>query len=64
MNPDKIKDFFSNLGMRDLPTGGAVLVGIVLLFLVFRSGKSFSKVFLFLLAIGLFVGAYWWHNHR
>jgi hypothetical protein len=42
----------------------AVLVGIVLLFLVFRSGKSFAKVLLFLVAIGLFAGAYWWHVHR
>jgi hypothetical protein len=64
MSLDKIKDFFSNLSAHDLPTAGAVLVGIVLLFLVFRSGKSFAKVLLFLVAIGLFAGAYWWHTHK
>jgi predicted exporter len=64
MSLDKIKDFFANLSSHDLPTGMAVLVGIVLLFLVFRSGKSFAKVLLFLVAIGLFAGAYWWHAHR
>jgi len=64
MNLDKIKGFFSNLGEHELPTGGAVLVGLVLLFLVFRTGKSFTKILLFLVAIGLFAGAYWWHNHR
>jgi len=63
-NMDKIKDFFSSLGTHDLPTGGAVLVAIALLFLVFRSGKSFAKVLLFLIAMGLFAGAYWWHTHR
>jgi len=61
---DKIKDFFSNLSIHDLPTGGAVLVGIVLLFLILKTGKSFIKATIFLVAIALFVGAYWWHHHR
>jgi hypothetical protein len=61
---DKIKDFFSNLSTHDLPTGGAVLVGIVLLFLVLKTGKNFIKAAIFLVAIALFVGAYWWHHHR
>ena len=61
---DKIKDFFSNLSTHDLPTGGAVLVGIVLLFLVLKTGKSFIKAIIFLIAIALFVGAYLWHHHR
>ena len=64
MNPDKIKDFFSNLGVRDLPTGGAVLVGIVLLFLVFKTGKAVSRFLLFLIAVGLLAGAWWWHQHK
>jgi hypothetical protein len=64
MNLDKLKDFFSNLSQHDLPTGAAVLVGIVLLFLIFRTGKSFAKVLLFLIALGLFAGAYWWHTHQ
>jgi len=64
MNLDKIKDFFSSLGVRDLPTGGAVLVGIVLLFLVFKTGKAVSRFLLFIIAIGLFAGAWWWHQHK
>jgi hypothetical protein len=64
MNLDKIKDFFNNLSTHDLPTGVAALAGIILLFLVFRTGKAFAKVLIFLVAIGLFVGAYWWHTHK
>jgi len=64
MNLNKFKDFFSHLSQHDLPTGAALLVGIVLLFLIFRTGKSFGKVLLFLIAIGLFAGAYWWHIHK
>ena len=61
---DKIKDFFNGLGKHDLPTAAAVLVGIVLLFLIFRTGKSFAKVIVFLVAVGLFAGAWWWHQHK
>ena len=61
---DKIKDFFHNLSAHDLPTGGAALVGLILLLLVFKGEKSFFRFALFLIAIGLFVGAYWWHTHR
>ena len=64
MSLDKIKEFFHSLGAHDLPTGGALLVGIILLLLVFKGGKSFFRFFLFLIAIGLFAGAYWWHTHR
>jgi hypothetical protein len=64
MNLDKIKNFFSDLGKHDLPTLGAILVGIVLLFLLFRSGKKFTRVIVFLIAIGMFAGAWWWHNHK
>jgi hypothetical protein len=64
MNLDQLKNFFSNLSQHDLPTGAAALVGIVLLFLLFRTGKSFGKVLLFLIAIGLFAGAYWWHTRK
>jgi predicted exporter len=65
MNLDKIKEFFNNLSTHDLLTGGAVLVGIVLLLLlVFKSGKFFIRFLLFLIAIGLIAGAWWWHQHR
>ena len=64
MNLDKIKEFFSNLKMHDLPTAVAVVVGIVLLLLVFKAGKSFIRFLLFLIAIGLLAGAWWWHTHR
>ncbi len=65
MNLDKIKEFFSNLSTHDLLTGGAVLVGIVLLLLlVFKIGKFFIRFLLFLIAIGLLAGAWWWHTYK
>ena len=64
MNLDKIKEFFSNLGTQDLPSGGAALVGIILLVLVFKARKMTHRFLMFLVAIGLFAGAWWWHTHR
>jgi hypothetical protein len=64
MNLDKIKEFFSNLSAHDMPTGAAALVGIVLLLLMFKAGKFFIKFLLFLIAIGLIAGAWWWHTHK
>jgi hypothetical protein len=64
MNLDNIKAFFHNLSIHDLPTGGAVLVGIVLLILVFKARKTGHRFLLFLIAIGLFAGAWWWHQHH
>lgn len=61
---EKIKEFFDNLGKHDLPTGAAILVGIILLFLMFKTGKFLAKVVMFLVAAGLFAGAYWWHIHK
>jgi hypothetical protein len=61
---DKIKDFFSQFDIKDLPTGGAALVGIILLFLVFKTGKTSNRFFLFIIAVGLFAGAVWWHLHK
>jgi len=64
MNLDKLKEFFDKLGVHDLPTGAAALVGLVLLVLVFKTGKSISRLVLFLIAVGLFAGAWWWHQHK
>jgi hypothetical protein len=64
MNLDKIKDFFSQLNIKDLPAGGAVLVGIILLILVFKTGKVFTRFLFFIIAGGLFAGAWWWHQHK
>lgn len=64
MNTDNIKSFFSSFSAHDLPAGGAGLLGIVLLVLVFRSGKAGHRLLLFLIAIGLFAGAWWWHQHK
>jgi hypothetical protein len=61
---EKLKHYLSNLTAHDLPTGAAALTGIVLLFLVFRTGKLILKVLFFLIAAGLFAGAYWWHAQR
>jgi hypothetical protein len=64
MNLDKIRDFFSQLNIKDLPTGGAALVGIILLILIFKTGKAFIRFLLFIIAIGLFASAWWWHQHK
>ncbi len=64
MNLESIKEFFSNLTAHDLPTGAAMLIGFVLIFLVFKTGKVLMKVMFLLLAAALFAGAYWWHYHK
>jgi hypothetical protein len=64
MNLDKIRNLFTHLSARDLPTGGAALAGTILLLLLFRTGKFFIRLMLFLIAIGLFAGAVWWHQHK
>ena len=64
MNLDPIKDFFSKLSTHDLPTGGALLIGIVLLLLVLKAEKAFIRIAIFLIAAALFAGAYLWHHHR
>ncbi len=57
MNLDKFS-------IHDLPTGAAALIGLVLLFLVFKTGKFLMKVILLLVAVGLFAGAYWLHTQK
>jgi len=64
MNLDGIKDFFSQFDIKDIPTGAAVLVGIVLLILVFKSGRALNRFLLFSIAAALFAGAYWWHKNK
>lgn len=64
MNLDSIKNFFSHLSLRDLPTGAAVLVGVVLVILMFKTGKFITKLIFFLIAAALFGGAYWWHTQK
>jgi hypothetical protein len=61
---DKIKEFFSNLSSHDLPTGGAVLVGVILLFLMFKSAKMAKRLLFLAIAVGLFAAAWWWHTRR
>lgn len=57
MNLDK-------LSVQDLPVGAAALIGLVLLFLVFKTGKFFLKLTFLLITVGLFAAAYWWHTHH
>jgi hypothetical protein len=64
MNLDKIKSLFSNLSTHDLLAGGAGLVGIILIVLMFKAGKFVARLLLFLVAIALFAGAWWWHQHQ
>jgi predicted exporter len=53
-----------NLTAYDLPTGVLALAGIILLALVFRTGKVLLKLAVFLLAIEALAGAVWWHLHQ
>ena len=64
MNLDTIKDFFNSFSLHDLPAGGAALVGVILLVLVFKAGKTANRFLLILIAVGLFAGAWWWHAHK
>ena len=57
MTLDHIREFFSNLGRHDLPTGVAARPGIVLLGLVFKTGKFFKKLMFPLIAAGRFRGS-------
>jgi hypothetical protein len=64
MNHAPFTEILGEITLHDLPTGGAGLAGLVLLFLVVRSGKVVTRALFLLLAIVLFAGAYWWHTHR
>ena len=64
MNLDKLKEFLGKLSVHDLPLAAVVLGGIILLVLVFKSGKFLMKLVFLLIAVGLFAGAYWWHFHK
>jgi len=64
MNLDSIKDFFSQLGTRDLPLAGAVLVAIGVIIFVFRTKQAVLKLLLLLVAAGLVAGAYWWRTRH
>jgi hypothetical protein len=55
---------FDNLFSHDLPTGAMALIGIVLLFVVFKSGKLVLKLVLLLMVAGLFSAAYWFYTQR
>ena len=57
MNLDK-------LTAHDLPTGALAVIGIVLLFLVFKTGKFVMKLMFLLVAAALLGGAYSWHTHK
>lgn len=52
---------FDTSTWHDLPTGALAVIGVVLLFLVFRTGKLVMRVVFLLVAAGLFAAAYWWH---
>lgn len=55
---------FDKFSAHDLPTGGMALLGVVLLFLVFRAGTIMRRLVFLLVAVALFSGAYWWHTQR
>ena len=55
---------FDKLLSHDLPTGVMVLIGVVALFVLFKTGKVLMKFVLLLIAAGLFAAAYWWYFLR
>jgi hypothetical protein len=55
---------FDKLLSHELPTGALVLIGLVVLFVLFRTGKAVMKLVLLLVAAGLFAAAYWWYFVR
>ncbi len=50
--------------MHDLPAAGAILFAIVLIVLMLKAGKFVTRLLLFLIVIGLFAGAWWWHQNK
>jgi hypothetical protein len=52
---------FDRLLSHDLPTGALVLIGLVLLYVILKTGKFLLKCVLLLIVAGLFASAYWWH---
>jgi uncharacterized protein (DUF2126 family) len=55
---------FDKLFSHDLPTGAMALIGLVLLFVVFKTGKAVMKLVLLLIVAGLFAAAYWFYVQR
>jgi hypothetical protein len=55
---------FDAVTFHDLPTGALAVIGVVLLVLVFRTGKLVMRLGFLLAAAGLFAAAYWWHFQR
>ena len=52
---------FDRLLSHDLPTGVMALIGLLALYVVLKTGKIVMKLFLLLVAAGLFAAAYWWY---
>jgi len=52
---------FDRLLSHDLPTGVMALIGLLALYVVLKTGKIVMKLFLLLIAGGLFAAAYWWY---
>jgi high-affinity Fe2+/Pb2+ permease len=63
MNFDHFKNTFGKVHGHDLPAYLGLLVGIVLVFLMFKAEKLVEKLVLLLIAAVLFAGAIWWFNH-
>ena len=64
MSLEKFKEFFSKLSVHDLPQAAVAVGAIILLVLVFKTGKFLMRLAFLLIALALFAGAYWWHYHR
>jgi hypothetical protein len=52
---------FDRLFSHDLPTGALVLIGLILLYVILKTGKFLLKLVLLLVVAGLFASAYWWY---
>jgi len=63
MDFEYFKNTFGKLHGHNLPAYVAVLAGLLLLLLVFKTTKFVARLMFLIIATVLFAAAYWWYGH-
>ncbi len=58
---ERVTDFLKS---HDTHAIAAVVIGILVLLFVIKAKKFVLKLILLLIAVGLFVGAWWWRKQQ
>ena len=56
--------FIAALSPQEWSAGAVLGIAVVVLYIMFKIGKFFLKLVLFLIAAGLIAGAWWWLAQR